>query len=108
MPLTPLRQVLANGVAVIVQENHTTPAVSILTAQRTGAYDDPGGREGTAALLARVLDRGTTTRTADQIADDLDGRGASLTVSAGRHQTGIAATCMVDDFVPVLASSPTR
>jgi len=103
MPLTPLRQVLANGVTVVVQENHTTPAVSLLAAQRAGGYDDPDGREGTAALLARVLDRGTATRTADQIADDLDGRGASLTVSAGRHQVGVSATCLVDDFVPVLA-----
>jgi zinc protease len=99
MPLTPLRTVLANGVTVIVQENHPMPAVSLVAAQRAGGYDDPDGREGTAALLARVLDRGTMTRTADQIADDLDGRGASLSVSAGRHQVGVSATC----FVPVLA-----
>lgn len=103
MPLNPLRQVLANGVTVVVQENHTMPAVSLLAAQRAGGYDDPEGREGTAALLARVLDRGTAARTADQIADDLDGRGASLSVSAGRHHVGLSATCLVDDFVPVLA-----
>ncbi len=103
MPLTPLRKVLANGVTVVVQENHPMPAVSLVAAQRAGGYNDPDGREGTAALLARVLDRGTTTRTADEIADDLDGRGASLSVSAGRHQVGVSATCLVDDFVPVLA-----
>jgi zinc protease len=103
MPLTPLRQLLANGVTVIVQENHTTPAVSLLASMRAGGYDDPEGREGTAALLARVLDRGTNSRTADQIADDLDGRGASLSVSAGRHQIAVSATCLVDDFTRVLA-----
>ena len=104
MPLTPLRQVLANGITVIVQENHAAPAVSVLAAMRAGGYDDPEGRDGTAALLARVLDRGTTTRTADQIADELEGRGASLSVSAGQHQVGVSATCLVDDFTPVLAS----
>ena len=49
--------------------------------------------------MARVLDRGTATRSADVIADDLDGRGASLSVSAGRHQIGVAAACLVEDLL---------
>jgi zinc protease len=77
MPLTPVRQTLPNGVVVIAQENHTTSAVSLVAAMSAGGYDDAANREGTAALLARVLDRGTANRSADQIADDLDGRGAS-------------------------------
>ena len=52
---------------------------------------------------ARVLDRGTVTRPAEVIADDLDGRGASLSVVTGRHQMAISATCLSDDFGPVLA-----
>ena len=48
------------------------------------------GAEGTAALVARVLDRGTSTRTAADIADDLDGRGASLSIVAGRQQVSSA------------------
>ncbi len=104
MPLNPDRHTLPNGVTLIVKENATTPAVSILAGVCAGGYEDPAGREGTAALLARVLDRGTTTRTADAIADDLDGRGASLTVSAGRHMMGVSATCLADDFAPVLAT----
>ena len=70
---------------------------------RTGAYSDPPDREGTAALCARVLDRGTSKRSADVIADELDGRGASLSVIAGRHQMALAATCLAEDFEPVLA-----
>lgn len=93
---------LANGVTAIVKANHTTPAVSLLIGVRAGAYSDPFEREGTAALCARVLDRGTVTRPADVIADDLDGRGASLSVGAGRHQMSIGATCLADDFGAVL------
>jgi zinc protease len=103
MPLTPVRQSLPNGVVVIAQENHTTPAVSLVAAMAAGGYDDPPYREGTAALVARVLDRGTANRNADQIADDLDGRGASLSVSAGRHQVAVSATCLADDFTTVLS-----
>jgi len=102
MALHPTRTVLDNGLTVIAKANHTTPAVSLLIGVRTGAYSDPAEREGTAALCARVLDRGTVTRPADVIADDLDGRGASLSVVTGRHQMAISATCLSDDFGAVL------
>ncbi|MSO35833.1 MAG: insulinase family protein [Acidobacteria bacterium] len=100
--LHPARTVLDNGVTVIAKANHTTPAVSLLIGVRAGAYADPPDREGTAALCARVLDRGTVTRPAEVIADDLDGRGASLSVVTGRHQMAISATCLSDDFGAVL------
>ena len=102
MALNPTRHVFDNGVTVIAKANHTTPAVSLLIGVRAGAYADPPDREGTAALCARVLDRGTVTRPADVIADDLDGRGASVSVAAGRHQMAISATCLTDDFAAVL------
>ena len=102
MGLSPSRLVLANGVTVNAKANHTTPAVSLLVGVRAGAYADPPDREGTAALCARVLDRGTVTRPAADIADELDGRGASLSVVTGRHQMAIAATCLADDVVAVL------
>lgn len=102
MPLNPVRHVLDNGLIVVAQENHTTPAISLLAAVRAGGFDDPPGREGTAALVARVLDRGTATRTAAEIADALDNRGASLSVSASRHQLALSATCLAEDFSAVL------
>ena len=98
-----MRVTLENGVTVIVKSNHTTPAVSTIIGVRNGAFVDPPDRDGTAALCARVLDRGTVTRSADAIADDLDGRGASLSVIAGRHQMALAATCLSDDFPSVLS-----
>jgi len=101
--LNPKRVTLDNGVTVLAKANHTNPTVSTLVGVRTGAYADPPGHDGTAALCARVLDRGTMKRSADAIADDLDGRGASLSVIAGRHQMALAATCLADDFASVLA-----
>src|SRR5687768_1717989 len=103
MALNPKRVVLPNGITVIAKANHTSPTVSLLVAARTGAFADPPERDGTAALCARVMDRGTSKRSADVIADDLDGRGASLSVIAGRHQMALAATCLADAFEPVLS-----
>jgi zinc protease len=49
-----------------------------------------------------VLDRGTANRTADDIADVLDSRGAALSVSVGRHTMTMATTCLSDDLNIVL------
>jgi zinc protease len=98
MSLAPLRRTLDTGLVVLAKETRTTPAVTILVGVRAGAYYDPDGREGTAALAARVLDRGTESRSAAEIADELDGRGASLSVMAGRHQLTVSATCLSEDF----------
>ena len=103
MPLNPLRLVLPSGIVVLAKETNTTPAVTILVGLRAGAYYDPEQAEGTAALLARVLDRGTEVRTATELADELDGRGASLSVIAGRHQLTVSATCLAEDFESIFA-----
>ena len=101
--LAPSRRVLENGVTVIAKANHTTPAVHLLLSVAAGGFSDPPDCEGTAALTARVLDRGTVSRPADAIADELDRRGASVSVTAGRHQISIGATCLTGDFDTVLA-----
>jgi zinc protease len=98
MPLDPIRRTLPNGVVVLAKETRTTPALTILVGVRAGAYYDVSGREGTAALVARVLDRGTERHSEAEIADELDGRGASLSVMAGRHQLTVSATCLSEDF----------
>jgi zinc protease len=103
MPLAPSRHVFDNSATLITVENPTTPALSMLIGVSAGSYHDPVGDEGTATLVARVLDRGTETRTAASIADDLDNRGASLTTGAGRHQTLINVTCLADDLAPIAA-----
>ncbi len=103
MPLNPLRRTLPNGIVILAKETRTTPAVTILVGVRAGAYYDPDGREGTAALVARVLDRGTQKHSASEIADELDGRGASLSLMTGRHQLTISATCLAEDFDTIFA-----
>lgn len=103
MALDPVRRLLPNGIVVLAKRTRTTPAVTILVGVRAGAYYDPDGRAGLAALVARTLDRGTETRTAAEIADELDGRGASLSVMAGRHQLTVSATCLAEDFDAIFA-----
>jgi zinc protease len=102
MPLSPTRTTLSNGAVVIAKPTTTTPAVSINIAVRAGSACDPTGREGTAWLLSRVLDRGTASRSAADIAEELDSRGVTLTITVTRHLLSLVCTCLADDFEPVL------
>jgi zinc protease len=101
--LSPSRQLLPNGVTVIAKETRTTPAVTIYAGLHAGAVYDPPARGGLAHFVSRTLDRGTTTRSADAIAEELDSRGVSLSVSINRHALWLVCNCLVEDFDAVLA-----
>src|SRR5688500_19304097 len=51
---------------------------------------DTNALVGLSHLVSQVLDRGTQRRTTDQIAEALDERGVSLSVSANRHVMNIS------------------
>jgi zinc protease len=95
--------VLASGAVAIVQETPTTPAVTINATVRAGGVHEPSDRPGLAYLLGRVLDRGTESRSADVLAEELDDRGVSLRVTTSRHATVVGCTCLSEDFDRVLA-----
>ncbi len=101
--LSPTRATLENGVVVVAKETRKTPAVTMNLAVRAGAICDPVGMPGAMNLLARLIDRGTTTRSAAAIAEDLDSRGVSLSVGVTRHLVSLVCTCLRDDFEPMLA-----
>ncbi len=101
--LAPTREVLANGVRVLCKETRVTPAVTLHASIQAGSIVDPSALGGVSHFVSRTIDRGTTTRTADQIAEDLDGRGVSLAVSINRHAISLVCTCLVEDFDAVLA-----
>jgi zinc protease len=103
VPLNPIRSQFDNGVVLLAKNTTTAPAVAVNLAMRAGSSCDPAGWAGTTWLLSRVIDRGTATRSAADIAEELDGRGITLTVTVTRHLFTIACHCLSDDFEPVLA-----
>jgi zinc protease len=96
--LTPAREALSNGAVVIAQETAFSPAVTINMAFRAGSLEEPDDRPGLAWFLARVIDRGTSTRTAAAIAEALDDRGVALKVATNRHVLSLSCTCLAEDF----------
>jgi zinc protease len=100
--LAPSRHVLANGLTVLSKRTSVTPAVTINASIRAGAVVDPPDRSGLAHFVSKTIDRGTTTRSADQIAEELDSRGVSLATSVTRHEVSLTCTCLAEDFEAVL------
>ena len=101
--LLPVRHVLSNGAVVILQETAFSPAVTINAVFRAGTLYEPHDLPGLAWLCARVIDRGTATRSADDIAEMLDDRGVTLRISTNRHVITMACTCLTEDFPEILS-----
>lgn len=73
---------LKNGMTVLLMERHQVPLVSINYVVRAGSVADPAGKEGVASVTAALLRKGTKTRTADQVSQELDFMGGSFSTSA--------------------------
>jgi zinc protease len=101
--LSPVRDVLANGVVAIAQQNAAAPAVAISAVFPAGSFHDPLRLPGLAYLTSLVIDRGTHRRSADAIAEALDDRGVSLRVSVTRHGFAVSCTCLSEDFAELLS-----
>ena len=53
---------LANGMQVVVVENHRVPVVTHMVWYKVGGLDEPAGRSGIAHLLEHLMFKGTETR----------------------------------------------
>ena len=89
---------LANGLQVVAVAHHEQPVVSLRLLVKAGATEDPQGKAGVAMLAAALLDQGTTTRNAEEIADQIDFIGGALGAGAGRDLSFVNSLVMKDAF----------
>ncbi len=94
----PTRVVLPNGMTLIVQENHANKTVAMDGYVRAGSMYDPDGKYGTAEMTAAMLGRGTTTKSALQLALSLESVGANVGIGAGTESAGISGASLSQDF----------
>jgi zinc protease len=108
-PDTVVRRELGNGAVVVAMRDRSTPAVSFraLLPDASASADlsaGPGGAPapGTARFVANMLTRGAASLTAEQLAETLDGLGASLGAGASRDAAEIGGKSLVEDFDQLL------
>lgn len=73
--------VLANGLKVILKENHAAPVVTWVVTYKVGSRNEPAGATGSAHLLEHMLFKGTKTLGKGQVAQILDRNGADSNAS---------------------------
>jgi zinc protease len=100
---TPDQFTLPNGLTVIVSERRELPVVSANLVFASGSGANPPGMPGLASFTAAMLDEGTKTRTALQIADQAAALGATLTTASTMDQSQIAVRSLAPKFAGALA-----
>jgi len=93
------RHELPGGVVAYVVEEHALPLVKLTAIFRTGAFREPEGRTGLAALTATMLRKGgTASLTPEQFDEKVDFLAAQIGSSAG----DVRATASLDVITPAL------
>ncbi|OYY70965.1 MAG: peptidase M16 [Sphingomonas sp. 28-63-12] len=100
----PVETRLANGLRVIVVEKHDLPliAASLVVAPGGGAVD-PGNLPGLNSLTAELLTKGTTTRSATQIAREIESLGGSISSDIDWDGATISVGVKSDQAEPAMA-----
>ncbi|MBY0563488.1 MAG: insulinase family protein [Hyphomonadaceae bacterium] len=84
------QRTLANGLRVIVAPNRALPLISADLRVASGGSADPRGRAGLASMSADLLTRGTTTRSATEIARQIESLGAEISSGAGVDSSAVS------------------
>ncbi len=85
----PIKKILPNGLEVLVISRPGTGLVTVNTETRSGAFEDPATEAGLANFTASLLTKGTTTRSAAQIAEETEHLGGSLDSNAGWDSSAV-------------------
>jgi len=92
------REVLPNGIVLLVAERPAVPIVAVRVLARAGAVFDPDDRAGLAHLTGALLTRGTATRTAPEVDSAIEFVGGSLEAVAGRDNLTVALSVQKKDL----------
>jgi zinc protease len=91
-------RVLANGLTVLVSEYHSLPIMRFHLLVPGGAAYDPVGKEGVAEITAALLDQGTTRRSAEELAREVEFLGGDLGADAGTDFSTVAGEFLSKDL----------
>jgi zinc protease len=99
---TPASTTLPNGLTLILSERRGLPIVAANLVFKTGSDANPLDKPGLANFVAAMLDEGTSTRDALQIADEVARLGASLTTGSTMDSTTVSARSLSKNFAATL------
>lgn len=90
----PVEKTLANGLRIIVIEKKGVPLVAARLILKNGGEADPASLPGLADTTASLLTKGTTTRSAEQIARGVEALGATIDTGAAWDESSADISVM--------------
>ncbi len=97
-PLNAHREVLPNGIVLLISERPAIPIVVVRGYVRAGSAFDPPAHPGLANLTAELLLRGTSKRSGPQLDEAIEFVGGSLSVDADRDGVTISLSVLKKDL----------
>jgi zinc protease len=94
---------LPNGLTVAVVEKTSNPIVTVQLLVKSGASSEDISKAGLANLTASMLTKGTKTRTATQIAEQMEFLGGSINTGAGWNNSAVTITVTSDKLDQAMA-----
>ena len=101
-PPVPKRVQLSNGISILFVEKPGIPKVAFGVLVGAGAVTDPPERPGLAHMTASMLPEGTSTRSSQQIAEEMEFLGAQLGSDAAREYVLLSAETLTSKWPEAL------
>lgn len=98
----PAEKTLPNGLRVVVVQRSEMPLVSAQLLIKSGGEIDPAELSGAADMTAALLTRGTTTRSATQIAEQIEALGGFINSSARWDSSAVGVDVLAARVGPAM------
>lgn len=89
---------LSNGLRLLVREDPRLPLISMTAVFRGGLLAETPQTNGITHLMAKSLLKGTTTRTAEQIADTIEAVGGNIGSDSGNNSFSVSLDVTAPDL----------
>ncbi len=98
----PVEKTLSNGLRVIAIEKHNMPLITAEVAIKSGAEADVRDKSGLADLSAELLTKGTSTRTAPEIARSIESLGGELGSTGSWDASVVHVSVLSSNIAPAM------
>ena len=98
-----VKMTLSNGLRVLVKEDHRLPFVELRAVFEGGLRVETPANSGITSMLSRLFIKGTPTRSAEDIAREIESLGGSIEAYGGSNTFGLTGEMMREDLKEGLA-----
>lgn len=96
------KHVLDNGITVLIKRNDSVPLFAARAAFMGGVRFEDDATNGVSNFVSRMLTRGTETRSALEIAQEIESIAGEVDGYSGRNSFGVTVESLSKNFVPAM------